>query len=243
MDQASSPRPRSRARTAARLTVELDVDVCVIGAGLAGPDGGARGGPARLVGGGAGGARASPGTPRVATPASCCRAMRRGRRRWSAGSASTMRKSSGRCRRPGPNMSGARCKMSSAEQMPGVALSEGGWLHVTKTNDEHEVQAEAELLGKLGAEGRIPAGRAGEGAAALAALFQRAALSARLQHSFAELRAGIGRGRRARRRRASTRTARRCRSIRPVCASASAPRMRGCAPIMSCWPATSISPS
>jgi glycine/D-amino acid oxidase-like deaminating enzyme len=38
------------------------------------------------------------------------------------------------------------------EQMPGVALSEGGWLHVTKTNREHEVEAEAELLGKLGAE-------------------------------------------------------------------------------------------
>ena len=38
------------------------------------------------------------------------------------------------------------------EQFPGVALSEGGWLHVTKTSDEHAMQAEAELLGKLGAE-------------------------------------------------------------------------------------------
>ena len=38
-----------------RLNFDLDVDVCVIGAGLAGLDRGARGGAARLVGGGTGG--------------------------------------------------------------------------------------------------------------------------------------------------------------------------------------------
>src|SRR5258707_11024113 len=50
-------------------------------------------------------------------------------------------------------------ELSQDEQMPGVALTEGGWLHVAKTDDERAMQAEAELLaGKLGAHVEFQSG-------------------------------------------------------------------------------------
>jgi glycine/D-amino acid oxidase-like deaminating enzyme len=48
---------------------------------------------------------------------------------------------------------------SQGEQMPGVALNESGWLHVAKTDDERAMQGEAELLaGELGAHVEFQSG-------------------------------------------------------------------------------------
>jgi glycine/D-amino acid oxidase-like deaminating enzyme len=136
----------------ARLTVELDVDVCVIGAGLAGLT------MAREV--------ARRGWSVVVLEAQSVA--------WNASGRNTGFVLPGYTARPKAlvsrigiddarklwalSVAGAEYirrtvqELSSAGQMPGVDLSEGGWLHVTKSSDEHEVQAEAELFGRLGAE-------------------------------------------------------------------------------------------
>lgn len=131
-----------------RLTVELDIDVCVIGAGLAGLT------VAREV--------ARRGWSVVVLEAQSVAWNASGRNTgfvlpgYAAGAKALVG-------RVGVDDARKLWALSEAgaeyirrtvqdEQMPGVALSEGGWLHVTKTSDEHEVQAEAELLGKLGAE-------------------------------------------------------------------------------------------
>jgi glycine/D-amino acid oxidase-like deaminating enzyme len=136
----------------ARLTVELDVDVCVIGAGLAGLT------VAREV--------ARRGWSVVVLEAQSVAWNASGRNTGFVlpGYAASVKALVGRIglddakKLWGLSVAGAEYvrrtvqELSNAEQMPGVALSEGGWLHVTKTSDEHEVQADAELLAKLGAE-------------------------------------------------------------------------------------------
>ena len=72
--------------------------------------------------------------------------------------------------------------------MPGVQLTEGGWLHVSKTDDGRAMQAEADLLaGEFGAEVEFwPAERVREHLRS-PLYFNGAALSARLQHPSAQL--------------------------------------------------------
>jgi gamma-glutamylputrescine oxidase len=132
----------------ARLGVELDVDVCVIGAGLAGLT------VAREV--------ARRGWSVVVLEAHSVA--------WNASGRNTGFVLPGYAASPKALVSrigfddtrklwalseaGAEYvrRTVQEEQMPGVELAEGGWLHVTKTSDESSVQAEAELLGRLGAQ-------------------------------------------------------------------------------------------
>src|SRR3954451_15303628 len=132
----------------ARLTAELDVDVCVIGAGLAGLTVArevARRGwsvvvlEAHSVAWNASGRNAGFVLPGYAAGAKAL-VTRVGlddaKKLWALSEA------------------GAEYVRRTVrdEQMPGVALTEGGWLHVAKSDDESAMQAEAEFLAvKLGA--------------------------------------------------------------------------------------------
>jgi glycine/D-amino acid oxidase-like deaminating enzyme len=88
-----------------------------------------------------------------------------------------------------------------ARDMPGAALSENGWLHVSKTDDIRALAHEAALVaGEFGA--RSSHGRpTGARGVAFPALFSRPALSARFQSASAQLCARSGGRGRSRRRR------------------------------------------
>ena len=131
-----------------RLAVELDIDVCVIGAGLAGLTVArevARRGwsvvvlEAQSVAWNASGRNTGFVLPGYAAQASALVT------RVGADHASKLWRLSEH---------GAEYvrRVAQEDHMPGVHLSEGGWLHVAKTDDGHAMQAEAELLaGKFGA--------------------------------------------------------------------------------------------
>ena len=131
-----------------RLAVELDIDVCVIGAGLAGLKVArevARRGwsvvvlEAQSVAWNASGRNTGFVLPGYAAQASALVT------RVGADHASKLWRLSEH---------GAEYvrRVAQEDHMPGVHLSEGGWLHVAKTDDGHAMQAEAELLaGKFGA--------------------------------------------------------------------------------------------
>src|SRR6185369_10878892 len=137
------------------LTVELDVDVCVVGAGLAGLTVArevARRGhsvvvlEAQSVAWNASGRNAGFVLPGYAAGAKAL-VTRVGlddaKKLWALSEA------------------GAEYvrRTVQEEQMPGVALTEGGWLHVAKTDDERAMQAEAELLaGEFGANVEFQSG-------------------------------------------------------------------------------------
>jgi gamma-glutamylputrescine oxidase len=138
-----------------RLAVELDVDVCVIGAGLAGLTAArevARRGwsvvvlEAQSVAWNASGRNAGFVLPGYAAGAKALVTrvgLEDAKKLWALSEA------------------GAEYVRRTVqdEQMPGVALSEGGWLHVAKTDDERAMQAEAELLaGQLGAHVEFQSG-------------------------------------------------------------------------------------
>ena len=96
---------------------------------------------------------------------------------------------------------GAEYVRNAARDMPGAALSETGWLHVSKTDDIRAMAHEAALMaGEFGATVEPWPARPGARGAAFAALFPWPALSARLQSASAELRARSGGRGRSRRR-------------------------------------------
>ena len=202
----------------------------------------ARGRAARLVGRGAGGATRRlerVGPQHRLRAAGICRERRRADRR---GSASIAPRRCGRCRRRAPNMSATRsakpaCRASTCPKAAGCMCRR------PTTTARWRIAAPICWPAKFGAAVEFwPAERVRE-ALALAALFQRDPLSARLQHPSAQLRARPC-GRRRSRRRAHLRgyAGARDRSGR----RAQARRhdgMRACARPMWCWPATSTSTS
>lgn len=132
-----------------RLAVELDIDVCVIGAGLAGLT------VAREV--------ARRGWSVVVLEAQSVAWNASGRNTGfvlpgyaASGSALATRVGADHARKLWKlSEQGAEYVRRTAQQerMPGVHLSEGGWLHVAKTDDGRAMQADAELLaGRLGAD-------------------------------------------------------------------------------------------
>jgi gamma-glutamylputrescine oxidase len=124
-------------------------------------------------------------------------------------------------------------RVARDEQMPGVHLSEGGWLHVAKTDSGRAMQTEAELLaGKFGADVEL---RSTEQV--------REDLRTPLYFNGLHYPRGAWPPRPSATAHASTRTAPRWRSIRRACASASRPPTRACGRTMSCSRATSISPT
>jgi gamma-glutamylputrescine oxidase len=129
-----------------RLTVELDVDLCVIGAGLAGLTVArevARLGwsvvvlEAKSVAWSASGRNAGVVLPgfSVSVDALIERVgLAQAKALWAR------------------SVAGAEYVRNAARDMPGAALSETGWLHVSKTDDTHELAHEAALMaGEFGA--------------------------------------------------------------------------------------------
>lgn len=124
----------------ARLSVELDIDVCVIGAGLAGLTAArevARRGwsvivlEAQSVAWDASGRNAGIVRPGFALPATALVervGLDRAKQIWSLSAA------------------GAEYVRNAAREMPGAALSETGWLHVARTDSTKVMAAEAALL-------------------------------------------------------------------------------------------------
>ena len=129
--------------------MELDVDVCVIGAGLAGLTVArevARRGwsvvvlEAQSVAWNASGRNTGFVLPGYAAPAA----------RWSTRVGIEHARKLWRLSEQGAEY--VR-RVARDEQMPGVHLCEGGWLHVAKTDSGRAMQTEAELLaGKFGAD-------------------------------------------------------------------------------------------
>lgn len=136
----------------ARLTAELDVDVCIIGAGLAGLTVArevARHGwsvvvlEAQSVAWNASGRNTGFVLPGYAASAKALVSrvgLEDAKKLWALSEAGA------------EYVRRTVQELSRDEQMAGVGLAEGGWLHVTKTSDEASVQAEAELLARLGAQ-------------------------------------------------------------------------------------------
>ena len=130
----------------ARLTVELDVDVCVVGAGLAGlavaREVARRGWSvvvleAQGVAWSASGRNTGvvlPGFAVAASPLVARVGLDHAKALWARSEA------------------GAEYVRSAAREMEGVTLSEGGWLHVSTTDDPAAMASEAALLvGEFGA--------------------------------------------------------------------------------------------
>ena len=170
--------------------------------GAGGPHRGARGRAARLVGCRAGGAerrleRVGPQHRRGA--AGICRRA--------ADALDRARRSRSRPRRCGSaSEAGAEYVRNAARDMPGTALAENGWLHVSSTDDPAAMAHEAALLaGEFGAAVEPWPAEPGARGAALAALFSRSALSARLQHAIRSTMRSGSPPRRKRRARASSR--------------------------------------
>ena len=225
----------------APLAVELDVDVCVIGAGLAGltvaREVARRGWSVVVLEAQSVAWNASGRNTGFVLPGFAAVRRRAGRR----ASASNTPGRCGRCRRRAPNT----CARGRARrQMPGVESQRRRLAACRRRPTAAARCRPSRAAGRRSSAPRSRSGRPnGARGAALAALFRRAALSARLQHPSAQLRARPRRRGRSATARASTRTRRRWRSIRPACASASSPATRACARAMSCSPATSISPT
>ena len=167
-----------------RLAVEPDVDVCVIGGGLAGLTVArevARRGwsvvvlEAHRIAWNASGRNAGFVLPGFAAPTP---------RRWSHASGSITRASCGRCPRRAPNMCATpsakpACRASSSRRAAGCTCRRPATIRPS---------ADRRSAGRqVRRRGRSLAGRAGARCAAHAALFQRAPLSARLCHPSAQL--------------------------------------------------------
>ena len=201
------------------------------------PHRGARGGAARLVGAWCWRRRASPGAPRAATPASCCRDLPLAPTRWSSASGSITPRRCGRCRRRAPNMCATPRATCRARR-----LTEGGWLHVSKTDDDARAGARGRRCSPASSAPAVepwPADRVREALHSPRyfgglhyprgfamhplnyALGLAAAAEARRR---AHLRGHAGAGDRSGRRAKAHRHA----------------AIRACAPRMSCWPATCI---
>ncbi len=135
------------------LTVELDVDVCIIGAGLAGltaaREVARRGWSVVVLEAHSVAWNASGRNPGFVLPGYAAGAkalvtrvgLDDAKKLWALSEAGA------------EYVRSTVQELSQDEQMPGVALSEGGWLHVTKTNEEQAMRAEADLIaGQFGAQ-------------------------------------------------------------------------------------------
>ena len=221
------------------LTFDLDVDVCVVGGGLAGLDRGARdwrGAAGRWPCWKRAG---SPGTRRAAIAALCCRALRPDvdtLRRRVAGSTTPRR--CGRCRKPASIMSAPRsrrppCRASSR--------STAGSTSPRSTAATTMWRACALLGQEFGAEVEgWPTERVRD-VLNSRPLFSRDPLPERLPHSSAQLCARSRRGRGSGGRAYLRGDAGARHRSGAGCASASPPRPRACAPITSCSRATPTS--
>ena len=157
----------------ARLTFDLDVDVCVVGAGLAGltvaREVARRGWSVAVLE-----ATASPGTPPAAIPASCM-----------PGFTSPIGDMIERVglehakQLVGAVGAGRRLRARAPSRRPACRASDPvpGWLHVSKTDEGRAMQPHVEMLRRIRRRGRGLADGAGARGAAEPALFQRSALS------------------------------------------------------------------
>ena len=198
------------------LNHDLDVDVCVIGAGLAGPDGCARARAARLVGRGAGSAARCGrrvGAQWRVRVAGICRADRRDRR---------PRRPAARQGTVGAVRGGRRIRAPrSPAEMPGVQPRDGPPLGAPHRRRGGADRACRDAARRFRRRCGGLADRPGARGAAQPALFPGAAFPEGVPHPSAQLRARpCGRRREARRAHLPGH-ARALASIRPACASAS----------------------
>ena len=212
------------------LSLDLDVDVCVIGGGLAGLTTArevARSGWSVVL------LEAGRLAAERVRPQYRFRAAgfwRRRRQARSRASGSTAPRICGRWRRPGSIMSATPIR---AEAAPGID-PQNGWLYVSKKDNSDEFVQLRRAARRTGLRDRRLADRARARGAAQRALLSRHQLSAGDHRSIRSITRWRLRPPPNATARASSSIRRRCRSIRPACANASSRLARGCAPTMSC---------
>ena len=230
MATAGTPRRWWTRRRGRRLSFDLDVDVCVIGGGLAGLT------TAREI--------ARSGWSVVLLEAGRLAAERvRPQYRLRAAGFWRRRRQADRPRRlrahQGSVVAGAgRSRLCPAQRHPAENAAgidpQNGWLYVSKKDNSDEFVRLRRAARRIGLRDRRMADRARARGAAQRALFQRHQLSAGDRPSIRSIMRWRLLPPPNATARAFSKTRRRCRSIRPACASASSRRARGCAPIMSC---------